>query len=69
LIRNGVCTAIDDLEIGADQHRLTVQVGSILHEFPGPAEFGSFVAHLDDYLDSRPEQHLLSRSALPAISE
>jgi N6-adenosine-specific RNA methylase IME4 len=68
LVRNGVWTNIDAFELQVDQDRLIAQIGSILHEFPGPTEFGSFVAHLDDYLDSR-HQHRLSRSALPAISE
>jgi len=52
--------------------RLSVKAGNL------PAEFGSFVANLDNYLDHsghgdgiifRAKHHPLSRSALPAISE
>lgn len=51
LVRNGVWTAIDDLDLQADQNRLTVKIGSSLHEFPDPTEFAAFLANFNDYLD------------------
>jgi N6-adenosine-specific RNA methylase IME4 len=49
LVRNGVCTKIDDPELQVDKERLTITIGSICHEFPNRADFGSFVEHFFDY--------------------
>jgi N6-adenosine-specific RNA methylase IME4 len=51
LVRNGVWAAIDDPELQVDEQRLTVAFGSTRHEFVDRDDFGSFVMHLDDYLD------------------
>jgi len=52
LVRNGVWTAIDAPDLQVDQDRLTVVIGSIVHEFPDRDEFDAFVFHFQEYLDS-----------------
>ena len=52
LVRNHIWTAVDAPDFQADEHRLTVAINGILHEFADRAEFDSFVSHFHDYLGS-----------------
>ncbi len=51
LVRNHIWTAIDTPDFQAEEQRLTVTINGSRHEFPGPAEFASFVSYFEDYMD------------------
>jgi hypothetical protein len=64
LIRNSIWTAIDNPELRVDQDRLTVMIGSSLHEFADRAEFASFLSHLDGYLGNAEQGQGVRRSTV-----